>query len=102
MQAQDQYKAQIQQAKVDRKIAKYSQDYDMSVVIKSVLGTFALLMVLVMILELVAVVALGKEPGVYFKEAMIVGLFAYLAGWISAMVTFYFTKKGLEKQPVPK
>ena len=91
-------KEQIQQAKTDRKIAKYSADYDMSVVIKAVFGIFGGFIMFLCILEGIAVFWLRKEPGVYISSGLILALFAYVAGWASAIVTYFFMKKAQEKQ----
>ena len=91
-------KERIQQAKADRKIAKYSSEYDMSVVIKSVFGTFGGFIFFLCILEGIAVLILKKEPGVYITPGLILALFAYIAGWASAIVTYFFMKKAQEKQ----
>ena len=85
--------AQIQQAKADRKIAKYSSDYDMSVVIKCVFASFGGLMLILGILEAICILVLGKEPGIYLVPGLILALFAYIAGWASAIVTYFFMKK---------
>ena len=89
--------AQIQQAKVDRKIAKYSSDYDMSVVIKCVFATFGGLMLILGILEAISIIWLKKEPGVYLATGLVLALFAYVAGWGSAIVTYFFMKKAKEE-----
>ena len=91
-------KEQIQQAKAERKIAKYSSDYDMSVVIKCVFGIFGGFIFFLCILECVAIFILKKEPGVYITPGLILALFAYIAGWASAIVTYFFMKKAQEKQ----
>lgn len=86
-------KEQIQQAKADRKIAKYSSDYDMSVIIKFVFAILGGLISLLAILEAIAVFFFKKEPGVYLSEAIVLAVLAYFAGWGSAIVTYFFMKK---------
>lgn len=90
-------KEQIQQAKTDRKIAKYSSDYDMSVVIKCVFAIFGGLILGIIALELVCILILKKEPGTFLSDGLILALFAYVAGWASAIVTYFFMKKAQEK-----
>lgn len=90
-------KEQIQQAKVDRKIAKYSSDYDMSVVIKCVFSIFGGLIFIIGILEAIAIFLLRKEPGLYLSDGLVLALFAYVAGWASAIVTYFFMKKAKEE-----
>ena len=90
-------KEQIQQAKTERKIAKYSSDYDMSVVIKFVFAILGGLILIVAALEAVAVFFFKKAPGLYLSEAIILALLAYLAGWASAIVTYFFMKKAREE-----
>ena len=90
-------KEQIQQAKVAQKIAKYSADYDMSVVIKCVFAIFGGLILGLLILEGVGVFVFDKEPGVYLAAGLILALFAYVAGWASAIVTYFFMKKAKEE-----
>lgn len=89
-------KAQIEQAKAERKIAKYSSDYDMSVVIKLVFICFGGFILILGILETVCIFVLKKEPGVYLGPGLILALFAYMAGWASAIVTYFFMKKSQE------
>ena len=90
-------KEQIQQAKVDRKIAKYSSDYDMSVVIKCVFAIFGGLILSLVALEAICILILKKEPGTFLSDGLILALFAYVAGWGSAIVTYFFMKKAQEK-----
>ena len=90
-------KEQIQQAKAERKIAKYSSDYDMSVVIKCVFAIFGGLILILGILEAICIFMLKKEPGIYLVPGLILALFAYVAGWASAIVTYFFMKKAREE-----
>ena len=56
------HKEQIKQAKVDQKIAKYSKDYDTTLIIRFIFGIFGGLLLLVFILE-------GFSVGVFEKGA---------------------------------
>ena len=91
-------KEQVQQAKAERKIAKYSSDYDMSIVIKCIFGIFGGTMLCQFIMEGAAVFIFKKEPGVYINANSISVYVAYLAGWASAVVTFFFVKKAQSGQ----
>lgn len=94
----NEHKEMIQKAKAERKIAKYSSEYDMSIVIKAVFSTFGGLMLILGILEGICILYLRKEPGVYLVPGLVLALFAYIAGWASAIVTYFFMKKSQEKQ----
>lgn len=98
MNKNNEQKELIQQAKTERKIAKYSSEYDMTVVVKAVFATFGGLMVILGILEAIAILVLKKEPGVYLANGLVLALFAYVAGWASAIITFFFTRRNQQQQ----
>lgn len=91
-------KEQIQQAKADRKVAKYSKDYDATLIINWIFGILAGIVLGVFIMEGISISVLDKEPGVYLTAAVILALLAYFAGWASHAVTAHFTKKAVETQ----
>lgn len=69
---------------------------DMLVIIHWVFGIFAGLALSVVVLEAVSVFMLKKQVGTYLDDGLLLALFAYLAGYASAIVTFFFVKKAQE------
>ena len=89
-------KDQIQQAKTELKIAKYSKDYDSTLIIRWIFGILAGIFFGLFCLEIIALVLFDKEPGVYLTGGVILASLAYVAGWCSSAVTSHFTKKAQE------
>ena len=90
------------EAKVAHQIAKYSTDYDMTLVIKFVFGSLALCMVGLFVLEVVGQTIFkiqGKTASgaIYLTPELIHSLVGYISGYASAIVTFLFGKKLAEK-----
>ena len=88
---------QIEQAKVERKIAKWSKDHDASRIISWVFGIFGGLLVLVFVLEAYSIGVLKKEPGTYVTQAFLLAIVAYFAGYASSVVQSHFLKKAQEE-----
>lgn len=90
-------KEQIQQAKAERKVAKYSKDYDATLLIHWIFGILAGLFLGLFALEAFAIFYLKKEPGIYLTGGVILASLAYVAGWASNAVTSHFTKRATEQ-----
>ena len=96
MQTKEQ-KDQIQQAKTERKIAKWSKDHDASRIINWIFGIFGGLLIFVFLLEGYSIGFLKKEPGTYVTQAFLLAIVAYFAGYASSVVQSHFLKKAQEE-----
>ena len=96
---QTELKKAKEEFKIAKHIAKYSTDYDMTVVIKFVFLTFGGFIFALTILEILGrfVLKIQSPSGIYLTGEITHSLFGYIGGWTQAIVTFLFGKKLAEK-----
>lgn len=74
-------------------IAKYSRDYDMSMVIKWAFLLFGTLMVGLMVMEGFNRWMMGNTENIYLTPEIIHTIFGFIGGWCSSVVMYFFAKK---------
>ena len=88
-------KAEIKKAKA---IAKYSVDYDMTLVAKCVFAALFTFIALLVVLEIISRALWGDSEPMYFTPEIGHAIFGFIAGCGSTIVSFLYGKKMAESR----
>ncbi len=81
-----------------KEIAKFSRDWDMSMVIKWSFTLFAILVSSLFFMEAVERFRYQTEEQRYLTPEIVHTIFGFIGGWCSAIVMYFFAKKLGEQQ----
>lgn len=82
-----------QEKQREAEIAKYSRDYDMSMVIKWSFALFTILTIGLMLMEAYNRWVIDNSESEYLTPEIIHTVFGFIGGWCSSVVMYFFAKK---------
>ena len=86
-----------QEAKAAKVVAKYSQDYDKTIVIRWIFASFCGMMIAIILLELYTLIFDDGEAPAYLTPEIIHTIFGFIGGWASSVVVNFFAENAAKK-----
>ena len=86
-----------QEAKVAKVAAKYSRDYEKTIVIRWIFASFCGMMAAIILLEFYTLIVEDGESPSYLTPEIIHTIFGFIGGWASSVVVNFFAENAAKK-----